>query len=505
MQRAGRGAAEAIHGWLDAQPLAAPAVDGEILVLCGPGNNGGDGYACAAALRRLGHRCVCWAARPGKRTDALAARARWSQDGGRIVADLPPAQGVRLVVDALFGIGMARPLDDPFLGALRWAQAQALPLVALDLPSGLDPDTGAWVGGVAGAPARLTITFLGDKPGLHTLEGIDAAGTIVLDRLGVDEPDGAAPAGAVRAMGRLNEPALFPLALQRRPSNANKGDFGSVAIVGGATGMVGAVLLAGRAALRLGAGKVYVHALGAPDLGVDPLQPELMLRPAAADGSYATPADVVVAGCGMGTDAAAERALHCALAHPGGLVLDADALNLIGASAALRQRVRARAPGTTILTPHPGEAARLLGVSTAQVQQDRVARALELAQSCAALVVLKGAGSVIALAPAPGAAQGHYVINPTGGPALSSAGTGDVLAGMIGALLGQFVRGGDAAGDGFAPAAAPVQATLAAVWLHGRAAQDHGAQLGLAASDIALLAARALQRLRDAPAGDARP
>lgn len=484
MQRAGEAAAEQIDAWLAAQ---APEARGEVLILCGPGNNGGDGYTCAQALQRQGRRCLCWAPRAGHRSDALAARARWLQDGGRIVEALPDPGGVCLVVDALFGIGMARPLDEPFLGALRWAQGRALPIIALDLPSGLDADTGAWVGAVAGAPALRTITFLGDKPGLHTLEGIDAAGRLTLAPLGVAEPAAADPTAQARASGRLNEPAFFPAFLQRRRSNTNKGDFGSVGIVGGAEGMVGAVLLAGRAALHLGAGKVFVHALGAPGFDVDPLQPELMLRPAGADGRFSTPAEVLVAGCGLGTDAAARCALACALAHTGPLVVDADALNLLATDDALRGCLAARAPGTTVLTPHPGEAGRLLGVATASVQQDRVRSALALAASCAAVVVLKGAGTVIALGPE------RYVINPTGGPALASAGTGDVLAGMIGALLAQAARGCETR-----PGAAPglVQATLAAVWLHGQAALDFGAQVGLTASAIAPLAARALARLR---------
>lgn len=480
MQRAGQSAAEWIHAWLagGAGSAGVGAAQGPVLVLCGPGNNGGDGYSCAGALQRLGRGCLCWAPRAGKRADALAARARWQRDGGTIVEELPQAAGIALVVDAIFGIGMERALDEPYLGALRWAHSHALPLLALDLPSGLDADTGAWVGGVAGVPAQHTITFLGDKPGLHTLEGIDASGAVTLADLGVAE----APGGAI---GRLNEPALFPLCLRPRPANSNKGDFGTVSICGGAAGMVGAALLAARSALRLGAGKVFADFLGAPGLAFDPLQPELMLRP----GALPPGVDVLVAGCGLGTEAAAHARLEHALAHDGALVLDADALNLLAADAQLRLALGARARCSTVLTPHPGEAARLAGLSTRAVQENRVRAALDLAQRLACIVVLKGAGSVIAV---PAGDAGRYFVNPTGGPALASPGTGDVLAGMIGALAAQAPSGADADSR----AQALLQAVLAAVWLHGQAAADFGAQSGLTASEIAPLAARALARLR---------
>jgi hydroxyethylthiazole kinase-like uncharacterized protein yjeF len=474
MARAGSGAAAWIHERRAREAAAGRTHPGRILVLCGPGNNGGDGYSCARALRELGHEVACWAARASRAPEALAARARWEQPGGSVLATLPDPAGVALVVDALFGIGVERPLDEPFLGALRWAGAAARPLIALDLPSGLDGDTGQWVGGVSGAAAAHTLTFLGDKPGLHTGAGIDAAGAVTLDRLGVEEAGAAAP-------GRLTDPACFAGLLAPRRADSNKGDYGAVAVLGGAAGMVGAALLAGRAALRLGAGKVYVQCLGAPELAVDPLQPELMLR----GGAQLPAVDVLVAGCGMGRAAPAHAALERALAHAGPLVLDADALNLLAADAALAARLAARGGTPTVLTPHPGEAARLLGCDTPAVQRDRVGQALALAARSGALVVLKGAGSVIALPPALGA---RYFINPTGGPALASAGTGDVLAGMIGALLAQHRSA--------AAAPAALEAVLAAVWLHGRAADDFGADIGLAASDIAPRAAQALAALR---------
>lgn len=487
MARAGRSAAAWIDAWRGTHVRSGEGLAGRaILILCGPGNNGGDGFACAAALRALGHRCICWAPQPSRTNDAQAARTRWEAMDGTVVEMLPRPPEVALVVDALFGIGLARPLEEPFLGALHWARENALPLLALDIPSGLDADTGNWVGGVAGVPCLGTITFLGDKPGLHTLEGMDAAGHVTVASLDVQE-------GEALQLGRLNEPELFPAGLARRPANSNKGDFGSVAVVGGAAGMVGAALLAGRAALRLGAGKVFVQCLAETAPAVDLLQPELMLRPVDARGRPRLEAGVVVAGCGLGTGAEARECLRLALAHDGPLVLDADALNLLAADPQLRDGLFHRNPAHTVLTPHPGEAGRLLDIDARGVQLDRVGRALSLAQGLGCVVVLKGAGSVIALPSSLARALGWpYVINPTGSSALASAGTGDVLAGMIGALLAQ-IRGPDVR-------ASAAQAVLAAVWLHGRAADDFGDDFGLVASDIAPLAARALARLR-APRG----
>jgi len=464
MQRAGHAAASWIHAWLGARQ--ARTGPGSLLVLCGPGDNGGDGFVCATALQQLGHQCVCWAPLPSASADALAARRQWKESGGNIIEQLPEIASFDLVVDALLGIGAQRPLGDPFLGALRWAQARKLPIVALDVPSGLHADTGAWIGAVTGAPASQTLTFLGDKPGLHTLDGIQAAGAVRVETLGVDTP-----ATGLTAPGQLNAPEQFGPVLRPRAQNCNKGDFGSVAIVGGAPGMVGAVLLAARAAIRLGAGKVFVDCIGAPELRFDPIQPELMFRSERDLPSV----DVLVVGCGLGTDAPAQARMERALAHPGPAIFDADALNCMAANVGLGARMRSRT-AASVLTPHPGEAARLLATDTSAVQQDRVRSALALAQQYRAVVVLKGAGSIIA------EPSGRYAINPTGGPALASAGTGDVLAGMIGALLAQQAE--------------CAIAVRAAVWLHGRAADLHGADSGLTASEVAPLAARALAELR---------
>ncbi|MCK6431321.1 MAG: NAD(P)H-hydrate dehydratase, partial [Burkholderiaceae bacterium] len=251
----------------------------------------------------------------------------------------------------------------------------------------------------------------------------------------------------------------------------HKGSFGSVAIVGGGLGMVGAPLLAARAALRLGAGRVYVECIGAPDLRFDPAQPELMFRRLASLAQV----DAIVVGCGLATDAAAAGALAAAFERSVPLVVDADALNLLADRARFAGIFEAHAAGR-VLTPHPLEAARLLGATAHEVQADRVAAARALARQTASIVVLKGAGTVIAH-PA-----GRWWINPTGGPALATAGTGDVLAGMIGAFVAQGIE--------------PIQAALAAAWLHGRAADEYGGDVGLVAGELAARAARVLVRLR---------
>jgi hydroxyethylthiazole kinase-like uncharacterized protein yjeF len=452
MQRAGRAAANFIA---QRYPQAQ-----RVLILCGPGNNGGDGYELALQLQQAGREVRCVAVAPPGAADARSARAAWDS-AGTTLHDLPNDGDCDLAVDALFGIGLTRPLAGRFLAATEWLQRQVV--LALDVPSGLDADTGAWVGRVAGAAADATLTFLGAKPGLFTLAGCDAAGAVVVADLEVAL---GAPAGW------LNGPEQFAAVTAARRRDSHKGSYGNVAVVGGGTGMIGAALLAARAALRLGAGRVYVDCIGAPDLQLDPLQPELMFRPQRA----MPEADAWVIGCGLGRDDAARAALRSALQQRGALVIDADALNLLAQDRALQDGLAATT-GPKVLTPHPREAARLLGCDIGTVQADRVAAARRLAQRFDALTLLKGAGSVIALP------EGAYWINPTGGPALATAGTGDVLAGMIGALLAQHY--------------APLQAVLAAVWLHGASATRFGADVGLSASDVPALAAAALSALRN--------
>ena len=456
MARAGRAAARRVDELAGARRAS-------VCVVAGPGNNGGDGFVVASELLERGHdvTCALVGAEQPATIDAQAAAERWRAAGGAVLSALPDRR-FDVVVDALFGIGLARPLAGAFLEAARWIGEHADRVVAIDVPTGLDADRGAWVGGVEGVKAGVTITFLGDKPGLHTGAGVDAAGAVQVDALDV-----ALPAGSMLLPG----PADFAEIATPRARDTHKGSFGNVLVLGGGAGMIGAPLLAARAALRLGAGRVYVDCVGAPELRLDPVQPELMFRPHRTLSEL----DCIVVGCGLGVDTAAHSAMTWALAQSARLVVDADALNLVAADDTLRDALRARS-ASSVLTPHPLEAARLLKVSAQDVQSDRPESARHLALASGSFVVLKGAGSVIA------APDGRLAINPTGSPALASAGTGDVLAGMLGALLGQ---GFDA-----------WPSALAAVWLHGEAVRGCG-DMGIVASDVAPRAADVLRRLRE--------
>ncbi|MCX7960289.1 MAG: NAD(P)H-hydrate dehydratase [Burkholderiales bacterium] len=393
MERAGAAAAA-----LAASLLADRAKD--ILVLAGPGNNGGDARVAARILREQFHR-VHVATRPSE----VPSGARWG-----------------LVVDGLFGIGLSRPVEGEYAALVDYANAQRCPVLALDVPSGIASDTGAVLG--RAVRATHTITFIALKPGLLTLAGPDHCGALRVATLDLEPEKLLAPQAWVA------EPALFAHALRRRPRNFHKGMAGSVAILGGAAGMTGAALLAGRAALKLGAGRVYVGLLD--ELPVDPGAPELMLRH--PDDALGQALDAVVAGPGLGRSARAEVLVGAVLASELPCVLDADALNLIAENPDLAAAC-ARRSADTLLTPHPAEAARLLGARTADVQADRVGAARQLARRFSAHALLKGAGSVIA------ARDGHWFVNTSGNPGMASAGMGDVLSGILGALLAQGVPG----------------------------------------------------------------
>ncbi|MGU7773181.1 NAD(P)H-hydrate dehydratase [Burkholderia sp. MR1-5-21] len=431
----------------------------------GPGNNGGDALVAAAELQRLGVATEAWMPVAVKPDDAQWALGL-ARAAGVPVSTEPPAsfEGYAWVVDGLFGIGLARALDGAFADIAARIAARARTtgrVLALDVPSGLDSDTGHIVGAGVAVAATHTLTFIAAKPGLYMGEGRDLAG--VVDVASLDVPAPAAPAMM------LNAPALFADALPARAFASHKGTFGSLAVIGGDTGMCGAPILAARAALFAGAGKVYVGFLGAGAPPYDPPFPELMLHP--ADGLDLAEMTAIAAGCGLGTRDAAATLVRDVLAHGAATLFDADALNLIAAHPELADAVAARgAQGNAcILTPHPLEAARLLGCDTATVQRDRLAAAHALAARFASVVVLKGAGTVIA------APDGRLTVNPTGNAALATGGTGDVLGGLIGALLAQRVP--------------QYEAALAGVYLHGLAADtlvaDGTGPAGLTAGELA--------------------
>jgi hydroxyethylthiazole kinase-like uncharacterized protein yjeF len=437
MARAGLAAAEL------ARSLAGDSGK-PILILAGPGNNGGDALVVARHLKQWWFKVtVICPGDPGKYSgDAAAALRDWQAAGGEIISGLPVVQEQdwALVVDGLFGIGLQRDLSGDYAALIETINSLDAPILALDIPSGLDADSGRVLG--CAITADHTITFIALKPGLLTLDGPDHCGTLHVADLGLDSEIAAAPHGVLIADGVLD--TLLP----PRPRNSHKGTYGSAGIIGGAHGMTGAALLAGRAALKCGAGRVYAGLLAGDAPRVDPLQPELMLRP--ADGVLRLDHLTALAiGPGLGDAPDAAEYLDWALETEQPLLLDADALNLVANFAALKDKLKQRVT-TSILTPHPAEAARLLGCTTAEVQRDRVAAALRLAHECNAGVVLKGCGSLCAWP------DGHWAINTSGNPGMAAAGMGDVLTGLIVGLLAQGVN--------------ERHALTAAVYLHGAAA-----------------------------------
>ena len=561
-----------------------------VILLVGPGNNGGDALVAGRILRRAG--LAVWAAgmpgldtTPPEAEDARAAWEAWRADGQVIHgfeqvadwlwpdgdapdvdapegddSDVPPAEPA-LIIDGLFGIGLARPLAGRVAGLVRMVNRARVPVLAIDVPSGLDADRGAPVGD-AEAPvmqARQTVTMIADKPGLHTGAGLRHAGRVWVaplsdlpleaeldvleaadgpadagewhgvpteaeaemdpdhghdvDDSGMDDADADAPCPADEDSFLHELPGVLltaPLAaalLPARARDAHKGNGGDVLVVGGRLGMAGAARLAAQGAAGAGAGRVWiaVEAEDCPQTGatedagalrpeddaedvqaadagvsemyasavaladeaddeadvpqdasskarqpVDPLHPEIMRFVWDADVALPGAAPVLVVGCGLGQDETAQQWLDHALSSQAPLVIDADALGLLTEPP--------EAP-CSILTPHPLEAARLLGVSVADVQADRPACARALAARFEAVAVLKGAGTVVA------APDGRLAINTSGHPVLATAGTGDVLAGTIAALLAGLLRAG------CPPDEAAWQAACAGVWLHGRAGE----------------------------------
>lgn len=419
-----------------------------VTVLAGPGNNGGDAIVAALHLQQRGLAVQALTVGDRSRLPADAAEA-WTRAealGLPMTSDLAALAEADLLIDGLLGLGAARAPTDPLAAAIAAANASARPILAIDLPSGLSADHGRVLGEQA-IDARWTLSLLTLKPGLFTGAGRDHAGEVWFDDLGVAGGDAQAWLGAWAA---APPPGFAP-----RRHAQHKGSFGDCYVVGGAAGMQGAARLAARAALTAGAGRVYLSPLDASAAVAD--QPELMQRPQVWRGETSLlQAATIVCGCGGGE--AVREALPSLLANAGRLVLDADGLNAIATDLALREALQRRAAAgqATILTPHPLEAARLLGITAAEVQADRLAAAERLAAATGAVVVLKGSGTVIA------APRQPAWVNTSGHAALAAPGSGDVLAGWTGGLwagLGTRPDGG-------------WWAARAAVWLHGHAA-DH--------------------------------
>ncbi|AYC31211.1 NAD(P)H-hydrate dehydratase [Pseudomonas cavernae] len=429
---------------------------GVLTVLTGHGNNAGDGYLIATLAQRAGWRVqVLTVGEPNRLGgDAARAHAEAQQAGVALQPWSECAALSGVLVDALLGTGLSGAVREPYAQAIRLMNASGLPILAVDIPSGLCADTGRELG--VAVQASLTVSFIGLKLGLFTGQGPERVGELRFDALQ------AAPELVAQQPARAQRLAGDGLAqLAPRPRTAHKGQFGHLLVIGGDRGFGGAALLSAQSALRAGAGLVSLATRSEHVPAALARQPELMCVGVAS--TYQLPelaarADVLVVGPGLGQGAWGRSLLSVAAACARPQVWDADALNLLAAG-------QVAAPAQLILTPHPGEAARLLGCSSAEVQADRAAAALALASKYAAVVVLKGAGSLVA------APDGRLALCDRGHPAMAGAGLGDVLAGLIGALLAQGLPAFEAAGLG--------------VWLHARAGEELGAQgRGLAAGDL---------------------
>jgi NAD(P)H-hydrate epimerase len=432
---------------------------GSVRVLCGPGNNGGDGYVLARLLRAGGVEArVLWVTDPAQlRGDAATAERDYREAGGVSDAfDGTLPEDSDLLVDALLGTGLDRPVEGICRQAIEALNRHPSPVMAVDIPSGLHADSGTVLG--AAVEACCTVTFIGRKRGLYTAAGAQCAGEVEFDGLAVAPEIYAAQSAAVQLIG---QPPLGALSTRRR-RDAHKGDFGHVLVVGGNAGMAGAARLAAEAAARCGAGLVSVATCPEHAACLNAGRPELMVHgvagPAGLDALLAR-ASVVVVGPGLGRTRWSHQLLERVLDSRLPLVVDADALNLLAMDPLSRDN--------WILTPHPGEAARLLGTASAEVQRDRFDAVRQLADRYGGVAVLKGSGSLIAAAGMPSR------LCALGNPGMASGGMGDVLSGLLGGLLAQGLVAFDAAS--------------AAVWLHARAADlaalEYG-ERGLLASDL---------------------
>lgn len=422
MRRAGQsGWRHALHHWPQAH---------RIVVVCGPGNNGGDGYVFGGAALRSGrHVCIVHLPDHVPRTpSAQQACTEYVAAGGHIELfdhELPPAD---LVVDALFGLGLARAPDPASVRLIEAINAQTAPVLALDVPSGVDADRGSVPG--AAVIATRTLQFIVEHVGLHTGEALEYTGTLAFDHL--DVPVAALETASPAAIAL--EHAALPRWLLPRRRNTHKGESGRVLCVGGDHGSGGAVLLCAEAALRAGTGLLRVATRQAHVAAILARRPEVMVSAVESSADLEpmlAQADVIAVGPGLGRGEWSRAMFEQSLRAQLPCVIDADGLNLLAE--------QPHAVPEAVLTPHPGEAARLLGVETVDVQRDRRLAVLALADRFQCAVVLKGAGTLIA---APG--QTPRVID-AGNPGMAVGGMGDLLTGVIAALRAQGLSAFDAA------------------------------------------------------------
>lgn len=452
MERAGAAAFELLQVlWPRARRIA---------VVCGTGNNGGDGYVIARLARRAGMVPLVLEVGEARTApgDAATMRARCREAGVEIrVFDSRGLAGVDVVVDALLGTGLQRLVQGPPRDAIDAMNGGGAPILAVDVPSGLNADTGAVMG--AATRAQATLSYIGLKAGLFTGSGREHVGAIYFDDLGVPQ---AVYAGVTPVAQRLDRAGLrtdWP----RRAQDIHKGDAGHVLVVGGNAGMPGAARLAAETAYRVGAGLVTVATHPSHASVLNAARPELIVagvRTAKNVQQHLERADAVALGPGLGQDRWAEAVFRAVCRADVPLVVDADALNLLSATRLRR--------ADWVLTPHPGEAARLLGSSVTAVQGDRFAAARAIAVRYGGVCVLKGSGTVVA-----DASDAPADLCDRGNPGMASGGMGDVLTGIVAGLLAQGLAARAAARLG--------------VWLHAGAADAAVAttgEAGLLASDL---------------------
>ncbi|MEK7262692.1 MAG: NAD(P)H-hydrate dehydratase [Pseudomonadota bacterium] len=429
-----------------------------IAIVCGPGNNGGDGYVVARLAQAEGLTPTLLYIGDAPKGDAAAMRLACEAAGLKPAAfDAQRLAQSDTVIDALLGTGLERDVTGLWRTAIEAINRSGLPVLAVDVPSGLHADTGRVMG--AAVRAQATLSFIGLKPGLFTAEGPAHAGDIYFDDLGVPPAvfEGSAPFAR-----RITPDNLRGLLAPRRRS-AHKGSFGHVLVVGGDRGMPGAVRLAGEAALRTGVGLVTLatHTVHAPGVNAD--RPELIVvgvNGAADLAPLLARARVVAIGPGLQRNSWGGKLFTAALDAHRPLVVDADALHWLAQEPARYD--------SWVLTPHPGEASSLIGSTTEAVQADRFAAARAIADKFGGVCVLKGAGTVVC-----SAGDVTFDVCDAGNPGMATAGMGDVLTGVIAALLAQGL--------------APRDAARLGVWLHARAGDDaaaHGGEIGLLASDL---------------------
>lgn len=437
---------------------AAPA---KVTVICGPGNNGGDGWVLARLARQAGYQVQVFAAPPQTELAQLAARA-WHEQGAtsQPLTALSTAHVATsdVIVDALFGRGLNRPVTADYAQCIDCinSASQRGWVMSVDVPSGLCSDTGQPRG--CAVKADCTVVFIGLTMGLVTGQAAHYGGKVVLAELGI-----ATIIQQQTPLAEVLDGAHVSQCLPPRQATAHKGHFGHLLIIGGGPGMSGAAVLAGRAALRTGAGKVSIACHSNSQTAIAAAQPELMVHSAEeAVNLLLGSADVVVIGPGLGQSAWAQQLVAQVCQWSGTIVWDADALNLLAT-----MRPTKPTASEWLFTPHPGEAGRLLGLSTATIEENRWQALTQICQNFQAHALLKGAGTLVKVAN-----QSSGWVCRRGSPALATGGSGDVLSGVLGALLAQRL---------------PVAAALtSAVWVHavaGELAAGDG-ERGTIASDL---------------------